>query len=133
MPQIKGDSIYLDIDGEANVRLDLFPRDQPLDIDLIITGTQITDNEDDSTDMVNAYFRASKQQPDGSWKEMRGNDFSYAFQRQAQPQLDALGQEHSGPWLCNQQHDYKYTHIPLHLPRELNKDIFKNPLGKKDV
>lgn len=124
MPRIKEDSIYLDIDGKEDVRLDLFPRDQPLDLDLITVGMYHAD-EGGEGDLEHVHYRVSKLQADGSWKEMHGNDFTYPFQRAAQPQMDELGKLASGPWFCETTREYKYTHIPLHHPRELNKDLFK--------
>lgn len=123
--RVEKDSFFLDYKGKENVRLDLYPRDQPLDTDLIITGMQVTNLEDETSDLTNGYFRAHLRQDDGSWKEMHGDDFTYDFQRAVQPQMDKHGQAASGPWFCEMHHEYRYTYIPLHRSRTLQAELFK--------
>ncbi|MNF21507.1 hypothetical protein D3C81_176580 [compost metagenome] len=126
MPRFEKDSIYFSLNGkEEDVRLDRYPRNAPLDLDLIIHAILVTNTEDETSDLEHVYFRAHQKQEDGSWKEMRGNDFSYPFQRAMQPLLEQAGRDTSGPMPCEMYSESKYVHIPLHHPRLLNANLFK--------
>jgi hypothetical protein len=117
MARYENDSVYFSLHTADDIRLDHVKRDQQVDIDMIITAVVLTNTEDDTSDMEYGYFRANQLQPDGTWKEMHGDDFTYAFQRALQPLIEESGRATSGPMPCMMHSEFKYTHIPLHQAR----------------
>lgn len=117
----ENDTTYLsNTEGKDEYRLDLVTADVPADADMVIVASQVTDREDDSTDLSQAHYRLSVPQADGSWKEVRGNDFTMSLQRDLQPKIEAGFRSTDGDRLCNMEEHFKYAHIPQHAARELH-------------
>jgi hypothetical protein len=123
MARYADDSIFFSLNGKEDVRLDHVKRDEQLDIDMIITAVVVTNTEDETSDMEYGYFRANQLQADGTWKQMRGDDFTYSFQRAMQPLIEKAGHNASGPMPCMMHSEFHYAHIPLHQARRMRQEL----------
>lgn len=118
------DTTYLSNDnGVDEYRLDLVTADIPVDTDMVIVASQVTDLEDESSDLSQAYYRLSVPQADGSWKEVRGEDFTMRLQRDLQPKIEEGFRSTDGGRLCNMEEHFRYAHIPQHASRARHGEI----------
>lgn len=116
------DSFYIRLSTQ-HLRLDMVPRNQPIESNMVCVASIYSDHDDDSSDLIQTYFRVFREVSPGNWVLLQDENYTYPLQRELQDELEQLAISQSGPWFCNTSFQFKYVHIPLHYPRTLSQAL----------